>query len=94
LIVTAVLILFSIAVVFPINILYPLSLEIVPHMKGRSAGLGQTMLLLLTASLIETVSYFYNGWFMSIGLAMILSIMISLVLVRVIIYKKWLHLDN
>lgn len=94
LIVTAVLILFSIAVVFPINILYPLSLEIVPHTKGRSAGLGQTMLLLLTASLIETVSYFYNGWFMPIGLAMVLSILISLVLVQAIIYKKWLHLDN
>jgi DHA1 family bicyclomycin/chloramphenicol resistance-like MFS transporter len=94
LIVTAVLIIFSIAVVFPINILYPISLEVVPHTKGRSAGLGQTMLLLLTASLIETVSYFYNGWFMPIGLAMVLSIMMSLALIQIIIYKKWLHLVN
>jgi len=88
-IITAVLILLSVGAVFPINILYPPSLEVLPNAKGRSAGLGEAILLLLAASLLELVSYFYNGQFMPIGLTMFISIMLSLILIQRIMKKKW-----
>lgn len=88
--ITAVLILFSVGVVFPINILYPLSLDILPNTKGRSAGLGQAILLLLTASLLELVAYFYNGKFLPIGLTMFITIMLSIMLIQRIVKEKWL----
>jgi DHA1 family bicyclomycin/chloramphenicol resistance-like MFS transporter len=89
-IITAVLIILSAGIVFPINILYPYSLEILPHSKGRSAGLGQTIVLLLTASLIELVAYFYHGQFMPIGATMFMAIMVSMTLIQRIMKKKWL----
>lgn len=89
-IITAVLIILSAAIVFPINILYPYSLEILPHSKGRSAGLGQSIVLLLTASLIELVAYFYHGQFMPIGVTMFIAIMLSMILIQRIMKKKWL----
>lgn len=90
LIVTAVLILLSIGAVFPIIVLYPPSLEVLPNTKGRSAGLSQAMVLVLTASLLELVGYFYNGQFMPVGLAMFITIFISLMLFQRIMKKKWL----
>lgn len=90
--ITTILLFFSIGAVFPINILYPYSLEVLPHTKGRSAGLGQSILLLLTASLIEIVAYFYHGQFMPIGLTMFISIVLSLILIQKIMQKRWLTL--
>jgi len=88
--ITAVLLLFSMGAVFPINILYPQALEVLPDTKGRSAGLGLSMHLLLTASLIELVAYFYHGQFLPIGLMMFVSIMLSVVLVRSAMKQQWL----
>jgi MFS transporter, DHA1 family, multidrug resistance protein len=93
-VITAVLVLFSIGIVFPINILYPLSLDLLPDTKGRSAGLGQAIFLLLTASLLGLVGYFYNGKFMPIGLTMFISIVLSIMLIQRIIKKKWLTFEN
>lgn len=90
LIITSVLILLSAAIVFPFNIIYPLSLEILPNTKGRSAGLVQAVDLVLAAFLIEIAAYFYNGQFLSTGLTMFISIMLSLTLLQVAINKKWL----
>ncbi len=94
LIITAVLILLSVGIVFPINIIYPFSLEVLPHTKGRSAGLGQSMVLLLTAFLIELVAYFYNGQFMPIGLTMFIAIMLSIILIQKVMNKKWITLHQ
>ena len=94
LIITAVLILLSVGIVFPINIIYPFSLEVLPHTKGRSAGLGQSMVLLLTAFLIELVAYFYNGQFMPIGLTMFIAIMLSIILIQKVMNKKWITLHK
>jgi DHA1 family bicyclomycin/chloramphenicol resistance-like MFS transporter len=91
-IITIVLIIFTIGIVFPINILFPAQLELVPLAKGRSAGLGLAILLLMTALLLELVSYNYHGQFMPIGIAMFITIGISLLLIRRIIKKKWLVL--
>ncbi|MBS0289026.1 MAG: MFS transporter [Proteobacteria bacterium] len=88
--ITAVLLLLSVGIVFPINILYPFYLEILPHTKGRSAGLGQSVVLLLTASLLELVAYFYNGQFMPIGLTMFISMMLSIILIQRVMKEKWL----
>ncbi len=81
-ILTLVLVIFSVGVVFPINILYPLSLNVVPNTKGRSAGLSQAILLMLTACLLEGGAYFYHGQFTPIGVTMFIAIMGSLVLFR------------
>jgi len=89
-IITSVLIIFSVGAVFPINILYPALLEILPHTKGRAAGLGQSTLLLLTAFLLELTSYYYQGQFMPIGLVMSITVLVSLILIQKIIKKKWL----
>lgn len=89
-IITAVLVLFSIGIVFPINILYPYSLEILPYSKGRAAGVGQAIVLLLTAILLQFVGLFYNQTFMPIGLAMFVAIMLSSMLTLRIVSKKWL----
>jgi hypothetical protein len=63
--------------------------EIVPHTKGRSAGLNQSVDLLLTAVLIETVAYFYHGQFMPIGLTMFISIVLSFILIQKVMQKRW-----
>lgn len=81
-IITLALMFFSAAIVFPINIIYPFSLEILPYVKGRAAGLGQAITLLLTAVLIELAAYFYHGQFTPIGLGMFISIIASLVLLQ------------
>jgi len=90
LLITAVLVLFSIGIVFPINILYPVILKVIPGAESRASGLGQAVVLLFTAVMLQCVGYFYNGTFMPIGITMFVSIMLSLILVRNIINKKWL----
>lgn len=94
LLITGILLLFSMGAVFPINILYPRSLEIIPHARGRSAGLAQSIVLFLTASMLEVVAYFYTGEFMPIGLAMFISIMLSLIILQRLFKKKWLSFSS
>lgn len=72
----------SYVVIFCALLYDPFSLEILPHIQGRSAGLGQSIVLLLTVLLIQLVAYFYHGQFMPIGLTMFISIMVSLVLLQ------------
>lgn len=92
--ITGVMVLFSMAIVFPINILYPLILKLVPEAQGRAAGFGQAVVLLLTAAMLQGVGYFYNGKFLPIGLTMFVSIMLSLMLIQIIIKKKWLTFSH
>ncbi|MGD9591616.1 MAG: MFS transporter [Candidatus Berkiella sp.] len=76
-IITSVLVAFSMAIVFPINILYPLLLVLVPHTKGRAAGLGQAILLMLSAFTLEVVAYFYHGEFLPIGAMMFVCVTLA-----------------
>jgi DHA1 family bicyclomycin/chloramphenicol resistance-like MFS transporter len=92
--ITSVLLIFSVGAVFPINILYPALLEVLPNTKGRSAGLGQAILLLLTACLLELAGYFYNGQFTAIGIIMFISMMLSLILIEVILRNKWIAFSS
>lgn len=81
--ITAALIILSAGIVFPINILYPLTLDLIPTAKGRAAGLGQCVVLLFTALLLEGVAFIYNGNFFSIGLTMFASIILALKLLQI-----------
>lgn len=87
--ITIVLAIFSVGIVFPINILYPFMLQILPQSSRRAAGLGQSLLLMLTAVLLEFVAYCYKGQLMPIGLTLVLCIMLSLFLIQRMIAKKW-----
>ncbi len=85
--ITMVMVLFSIGIVFPINILYPIMLKALPDTKGRSAGLGQAFLLLITACLLELVGYFYTGTLWPLALTMFICVSIGTVLI-VLLHKK------
>lgn len=77
-IITLVLQLEGIGVVFPINILWPLALDNVPNAKGRMAAIMVAGRLIITSCSLQIVSYFYKGVFFHIGLAMVISLILSL----------------
>lgn len=94
LIITMILMLYSIAVVFPVNILYPLSLEVLPNAKARTAALIMAMRLTLTGIALEFTSYFYNGTFLNIGLAMAFFLMLSLFFIWLLLKKRWVMAET
>ena len=77
-IITLVLQLEEIGVVFPINILWPLALDLVPNSMGLMTAIIVVCRLIVTSIGLQIVSYFYKGTFFAIGLAMIISLLLSL----------------
>ncbi len=77
-IITLVCIIIAVANVFPINILWPLSLEAVKNAKGRISAVFVSSRLIITAISIQIVSYFYNGSFIQLGIAMCVTLLIGL----------------
>lgn len=94
LVITTCVILFSIGLAFTFNILYPYSLELLENAKGRIAALIQSSRLLMTAFLLEIVSYYYHGQFLPIGIVMFIIILFSLITMQKLLSKKWLVLSN
>lgn len=92
LVITTAVVLFSVGIVFPFNILYPHALEVIENTKGRTAALIQSSRLLMTALLLELVSYYYHGQFLPIALAMFVTIMLSFMIIQRLLAKKWLLL--
>jgi MFS transporter, DHA1 family, multidrug resistance protein len=92
-IITGVMLIFASAAVFPINLFYPIALDVVPDAKSRAAALINAFRLLLTAFVLEGVSYFYTGKFFPLGLALFTLSMISLFFIRYILRKAWAHLS-
>jgi len=88
--ITATMLVFAIGAVFPVNILYPYSLSIVPGGKGRIAALHQSSRLILTAFMLEATSYYYDGSFTSIGIAMLIPLIISLWMIYKLKQNQWL----
>jgi DHA1 family bicyclomycin/chloramphenicol resistance-like MFS transporter len=78
LIITLLSLILSVANVFPINILWPLSLEAVKNAKGRISAMFVSSRLIITAISIQIVSYFYDGSFVQLGIAMCLTLLIGL----------------
>jgi DHA1 family bicyclomycin/chloramphenicol resistance-like MFS transporter len=93
LIITGSMLLFSAGAVFPINILYPISLNVIPHAKGRIAAIIMAVRLIFTAIALELVSYYYQGNFLIISLVMCICIIITISLILVILKKKWMELE-
>lgn len=92
-IITSIMIVYAVAVVFPINILYPASLEIIHDAKSRSAALINSVKLLLTAIMLEIVSYFYGGQFFSLGLSIFILSMLSLLFIKYIFQHGWTQIS-
>lgn len=90
--ITGVMMLFSIGVVFPLNILYPFSLEVLQDSKSRTAALIQALRLIMTAFLLELVSFFYHGKFLPIGLTMVISLVMCFFVLRQMLKKGWISL--
>lgn len=77
-IITLVCMVISVANVFPINILWPLSLESIKNAKGRIAAVHVSSRLIITAISVQIVSYFYNGSFIQLGVAMCITLLIGI----------------
>jgi MFS transporter, DHA1 family, multidrug resistance protein len=92
-IITGTMLFYAAAVVFPINILYPISLEVLEYSKSRAAALITGVRLLLTAIVLEVISFFYVGKFYPLGLGMVLSTAIALIFLWQIFKRGWANLD-
>jgi len=74
----------GVGVLFPITILYPMMLDALPEAKARVSAIFVAMRLVMTAGLIQLVSFYYTGSYSLIGLAMLGS------MVGVYICYRWL----
>lgn len=92
LLITLIMAFTSIAVLFPITILFPLVVEIIPNAKGRSTALVLSVRLMLTAVVLQTVSYFYQGTIFPIGLAMVLCYLLFFSAVVLLYKNNWINL--
>ena len=94
LIITGAMLVMATGVVFPINILFPLSVEVIENTKGRTSALIQAGRLVIASFCLQLVSYFYHGTFLPIGLVMVAFLTLCLILIRVLIRKKWVTLQG
>ena len=78
LVITFVMQLLAIGTILTVNILWPLSLQAVPDAKGRIAAIVVSSRLILTAASLQAVSYFYQGTFVPIGIAICLTLILAL----------------
>jgi DHA1 family bicyclomycin/chloramphenicol resistance-like MFS transporter len=72
LMITAVMMIMSMALVMPVNILWPMALEVLPQAKGRVSGIFVAFRMILTALGLQIVSYFYSHDVRSIAFFMVL----------------------
>lgn len=80
-----------VAAAYPLNNLYPLTLRIIAESKARIAALINSMRLLFVFCIINSISFFYNGTFLPIGVAFIIMILAFLSLSALIINKGWMY---
>ncbi len=64
---------------YPINILWPLAMNSVEDAKGKIGAILVSLRLILSAIAIELASYFYNGSFLTIGITICLTLVVSTV---------------
>ncbi len=69
-VITAVICVVSGAVIFPINVFYPVLLDLIPGAKARISSFIMALRLVITAFLIQGISFFYDGTFAPIGLGL------------------------
>lgn len=78
LVITIVMQFLAIGTILTVNILWPLSLQTVTDAKGRIAAIVVSSRLIATAVGLQVVSYFYQGTFVPIGIAMCLILVLGL----------------
>jgi len=67
----------AVSMVYPINILWPLALNAIDGAKARISALLSAVRLILSAIIIEVASFYYDGTFFTIGLAICFCLTIS-----------------
>ncbi len=78
-VITLVMLVQAISMVYPINILWPLALDAVKGARGRMGAMLVTMRLVVCAISIEIASYFYAGNFVSVGIAICITLLVSMI---------------
>lgn len=87
------MIIYAISAVFPINIVYPSSLEVIEDSKSRTSALINSTKLILTALMIQTISFFYTNTFLPLGIALLVMMIVALWQLRIIFKNKWVKLE-
>lgn len=78
-VITLAMLLFVISQIVPSTILYPLCLNFLPKAKGRVSAILQGGRLILTAISLQVTSYFYQGSFRNIGIAISMCILVAVI---------------
>lgn len=84
----------ALGIIFPINILWPLSLEVIEGAKGRIAALIVGSRLLLTSAGLQTVSYFYQRNFTSLGISLLVMTLIMFWFCYRLYHKEKIFITN
>lgn len=78
LLITAVMLIFSVGVVFPCNLLFPKMLKVLENSESRAAALEKSVQLLMTFVAIGIISHAYDGSFRNLGLGLVVTTLIGL----------------
>ena len=85
--ITMTIMLMSIGAVFPVNIIFPQALLVVKNAQGRSAATLLSARLICTSLTLGVVSYFYDGTLFSMGLAVAMLILLSMLIIALLLKK-------
>ena len=88
--ITFVLIFFSIGQVIPCTILYPLCLNFMPEAKGKIAAVLQVARLILTALSLQLTGFLYQGSFQMIGVILCGFILVASITLFFVIQNRTL----
>ncbi len=77
----------AVGTILSVNILWPLSLQALPDAKGRISAVSVSSRLILTAISLQIVSFFYDGTFLAMGIAMCLFTIVGLWTCMKLIYE-------
>lgn len=91
LLITVLMSMYGAAVAFPVQILFPIMLQVIANSKGRISALMNCLRLIMTAVVLEVISYYYAGNFMHLGLSIVVMMMISLLIMRHILQNDWIQ---
>ena len=69
----------AIGMVYPINILWPLAINSIPTAKSRVSAILVSGRLVLSAVSVQIVSYFYDKTYFMIGIAICITLIVSLI---------------
>lgn len=92
-VITSIMALQAVCMAYPLYILWPLATTSIPGANARLSALLVNFRFLITAILVELVSFFYSGNFVSIGIAINVVLVICLA-TGYILHKKYKILEE